>query len=77
MAGEHAGSGVMGNDIGRSAGELVNKIYPSMQDTITGTQKNKWNLSSSSLAPAPGTIHNGWGRTKVYNKELLAWSYGQ
>lgn len=71
MIEEHAGNGVRGNDIGRSVGDLVNKIYPLMQDTITGTQKNKWNQSSSDLTPAPVSIYSARGRTKVCKKELF------
>lgn len=74
----------MGNDIGGSAGELVQKIHPSMQDTVTGTQKNKGNQSSSYLAPAPVSIHGGWGRTRAYEARqtslvqscLVFWTIG-
>lgn len=84
MIGEHAGSRVTGNDIGGSAGELVQKIHPLMQDTVTGTQKDKGNQSSSYLAPAPMSIHGGWGRTRAYEARqrslvqscLVFWTIG-
>lgn len=84
VIGEHAGSRVTGNDIGGSAGELVQKIHPLMQDTVTGTQKNKGNQSSSYLAPAPVSIHGGWGRTRAYEARqrslvqscLVFWTIG-